>query len=591
MAKRKIEHKQLILTTNSDKILNSIPKDPDPKTDRIDELARRVLKGDILLPRFQREFVWNRKQIINLLDSIARGYPIGSMLLWKSSSQDLDLRSQNSIADLDITLPRPDYPVNYLLDGQQRLSVICGALFWEPIFNPKSIWNIVFDLREQVFVHLDTLADPPLQQIRLNKLSDPSEYFTHVGKISSIPSDDENSHDKDVLVQRAKDLFNRFMGYKIATVTLEDLPVEDVAPIFERINSTGTPLTLVDLMRAATWRPDFDLIDAINDIRDEAESKDFHKVDQMVLLRNISVATGGEFYSESITKLRDYDAIRLQKAIQDIKEAFKRAVDYFSTQLDIQGYELLPYANQVAVLVEVLRRIPRPTHNQYKVISQWFWRTSHAGYFTGWGTGAMKTDLQLISDFADGKGKTITPYLNSPSSNIWKSRTFSLKNAHTKLLIILLSQNNPVDLLDGQKINIAKPLSWNNAKEFHHFFPRAYLRQREVSKASINSLSNFIMLSSSSNKIISSRAPSIYLREAEDRVGNKLKEWLESNLISPDAYEAAIKDDFESFIELRAKTLHDTITKKADWLVSDEFLNDRELDVQDLDINDSDTSF
>ena len=110
------------------------PKDPQPTIDRIDELARRILTGDILLPKFQREYVWERPQILMLLDSIAKGYPIGSILLWQTRQE---LHSERQIADLDVDLPRPDYPVNYLLDGQQRLSTICGAMFWKG-GDPKS---------------------------------------------------------------------------------------------------------------------------------------------------------------------------------------------------------------------------------------------------------------------------------------------------------------------------------------------------------------------------------------------------------------------------------------------------------------------
>jgi uncharacterized protein with ParB-like and HNH nuclease domain len=102
-----------------------VPKDPQPSVDRIDDLARRILTGDILLPKFQRDFVWDKPQIVMLWDSIARGYPIGSILLWQSRQE---LRSENQIADLEIKLPKPDYPVNYLLDGQQRLSCRASLL-------------------------------------------------------------------------------------------------------------------------------------------------------------------------------------------------------------------------------------------------------------------------------------------------------------------------------------------------------------------------------------------------------------------------------------------------------------------------------
>ena len=137
-----------------------VPKDPQPSVDRIDELARRILSGDILLPKFQREFVWKREQVLTLLDSIVSNYPIGSVLLWQSRQE---LRSENRIADLEIDVPKPDYPVNYLLDGQQRLSSVCGSLYWTGT-DPQSVWNIAYDLRAQRFIHLDSLDDPPQHQ-------------------------------------------------------------------------------------------------------------------------------------------------------------------------------------------------------------------------------------------------------------------------------------------------------------------------------------------------------------------------------------------------------------------------------------------
>jgi Protein of unknown function DUF262 len=78
-------------------------KDPQPSVDRIDDLAKRILTGDICLPKFQREFVWEKAQVIDLLDSVARNFPIGSVLLWQSKQE---LRSESKIADLEIALPK-----------------------------------------------------------------------------------------------------------------------------------------------------------------------------------------------------------------------------------------------------------------------------------------------------------------------------------------------------------------------------------------------------------------------------------------------------------------------------------------------------
>jgi hypothetical protein len=64
---------------------NTRGREHRPLPEKITDLAANVLDGTIRLPKFQRDFVWTRQQVLDLLDSIARGYPIGSFLLWKST--------------------------------------------------------------------------------------------------------------------------------------------------------------------------------------------------------------------------------------------------------------------------------------------------------------------------------------------------------------------------------------------------------------------------------------------------------------------------------------------------------------------------
>lgn len=524
-----------------------VPKDPQPSVDRIDDLARRILTGDILLPKFQRSFVWEKHQIIKLLDSVYKNYPIGSVLLWQSR---LELRSENSIADLEINLPKPDYPVNYLLDGQQRLSTICGAMFWHGD-NEESEWNIIFDLRKEEFSHVATLEDLPLHQIRLNKLGNASAYYKHIASLDTLSA-------KDIaqLKEVADKLFNRFKDYKIASVTLGDMSIDDVAPIFERINSTGTRLTIVDLMRAATWSQDFDLVETIDNILKELSIKDFGGIEKKTILRNMSAASGGGFSIENINNLRNKTIDELKIAAQDTLEASKKAVDYLKTQIKVPNDKIIPYLNQFVVLTELFRQIPRPNGAQYSEITKWFWRSSVSGYFAGWNTGMMNTDLMELNRFVAGDKQELEIYDNVPPYDIWKKRTFRANNAHSKLYGILLAYQKPKDILTGQEIDLESTLSWINQKEFHHFFPQAYLKNKGVHPNKINCLANIILLTSSSNKYISDKSPSEYLIEVKKASESELLNWLDSNIIPVEAFEAALNDDFEKFIELRAQAIH-----------------------------------
>ena len=420
-------------------------RDPKPEVERIEVLASRILDGDILLPKFQREFVWDRGQILELLDSIGSNYPIGSVLLWLTHQK---LRSENDIAGLPIKERAPQYPVNYLLDGQQRLSSICGALFWDGK-DKDSDWNIVYDLRDGSFLHLDTLDDPPLYQIRMNKIPDSSAFFRHVASLETLTFDDT-----DELKVRAESLFKRFKDYSIATVTLSDMPIEDVAPIFERINSTGTRLTIVDLMRAATWSEEFDLIDTIDgEVLEAISEKGFGGFDRKAVLRNLSAAAGGGFSADSIDDLRNKSVEQLKSAAAETVEAYKRVADFLKDEIGAPGDAIIPYANQVVVLAELLRLLKAPTAAQFTELKRWFWRTTLTGYFSGWNTGQMATDLQLVKDFSAGRRSDLEIAHSKPTNHIWLVRQFRSNNALAKLLALMIAQEGPRDLCTRPKDN------------------------------------------------------------------------------------------------------------------------------------------
>lgn len=529
-------------------------KAPQPTVDRVEELANRILTGDIILPKFQREFVWRKKQIIELWDSIARNYPIGSVLLWRSREV---LNAERTIADLQIGPTREDYPVNYLLDGQQRLSSVCGALYWNGT-DPESQWNIAYDLRDKRFFHMDTLDSPTNHQIRLNWLSDASVFFRQLARTSSEP-------DADALNKAGDDLFNRLKDYKIATVTLLELPIEDVGPIFERINSRGTRLTIVDLMRAATWSDKFDLFDQIDALLGEIDEKDFGGIDRKVILRSLSSAAGGGFSEDSIDNLRKHKPEALIEASGATKNAYKLVVDFLATDLSIPTDRNIPYANQLVVLSEVFRLLPNPNATQRLALKRWFWRTAVTGYFGGWNTGNMAGDQEAARAFATGQTPELVTSLVDGGAGVWINQQFRLNTAHAKILTMLLAYNQPVDLLTGQKIDVDKALHYTNSKEYHHFFPRDYLLGKNVNKRKANALANFVMLTAASNKRITNRAPSDYLQEVEASLGDGLKAALESNLISDAAYAAAKVNDFDTFLTERATTIWNRTKELTGW--------------------------
>ena len=88
------------------------------------KLVERIVSGKIRVPKFQRAFVWRQGDLHSLLDSVFRGFPIGSILVWDT---DDDVESRASVGPVEIAR-RPGGTVGYLLDGQQRVSTLVGTL-------------------------------------------------------------------------------------------------------------------------------------------------------------------------------------------------------------------------------------------------------------------------------------------------------------------------------------------------------------------------------------------------------------------------------------------------------------------------------
>jgi hypothetical protein len=368
------------------------------------------------------------------------------------------------------------------------------------------------------------------------------------------------------LTASANELFDRFKDYKVATVTLHEMSIEAVAPIFERINSRGTALTIVDLMRAATWSETFDLIDAISGISEELAAKNFGGIERKAILRSISAAAGGGFSEASIDLLRRHSPTELEAAVAATKDAYSRAVDFMTTELHIPSDKQVPYVNQVVVLAEVFRLIKHFTPDQLLAVKAWFWRTAVAGYFGGWNTGNMGSDQKAVQSFASSHSKTIDSIVQNPGSGIWTTQQFRSNAAHSKILILLLAFNHPRDLLTAQKIDTGAALYHGNVKEFHHFFPRDYLvKTKGVAMRKANVLANFVMLTAASNKRITNRAPSDYLKETVTALGSELNAVLASNLISPEAFKAAMNDDYDTFLSERSKTITAAISSLTGW--------------------------
>src|SRR2546425_4045774 len=93
----------------------------------IRELIDKVQRGELLLPEMQRRYVWPATRVRDLLDSLYREYPSGTILVWETDQE-------TPTRDLAVEQEKPAFMTQkLLLDGQQRLTSLAAVMNGEPV--------------------------------------------------------------------------------------------------------------------------------------------------------------------------------------------------------------------------------------------------------------------------------------------------------------------------------------------------------------------------------------------------------------------------------------------------------------------------
>src|SRR6478672_6002931 len=106
------------------------------------EIVDQIYRGQIRIPAFQRGFIWEPDRVAYLMDSIHKQFPFGSLLFWRTKEK---LKVERDLGPFKLPEPKADYPIDYVLDGQQRVTAIFGVFQTDlPMVNPIAWENIYF---------------------------------------------------------------------------------------------------------------------------------------------------------------------------------------------------------------------------------------------------------------------------------------------------------------------------------------------------------------------------------------------------------------------------------------------------------------
>lgn len=502
-----------------------------PSSPRLASLLSDVERGNIKIPVFQREYIWSDEQIISLLDSIYRGYPVGSLLMWSTREE---LKHERNVGGFSLPVTPEDYPVNYILDGQQRLTTLYGVFHSDENTADAELadrFNICYLPDEDIFAH--HLAANGKSKIHLNAILDTTKLLVELPKFN----DDQKS--------RIAKLTESFKDYEFPIVTIRERSNKEVCSIFQRINSSGTPLSNLELLTAWTWSDQFDLRREIESLLDNLKDKGYEEIDQPLLMRMLASLTCGSIDSDDLV---DVDPDILVDGMQKLKMSISAAVDFLEGQLKIKNVVFLPFPIMLIPIVNFYAQIPKPNVEQLKQIKKWFWQCSLTLRYKAGTNRLVLEDLAKVKKLAKGD----TPFDNthpSVKNNLFSS-TWRINSTAAKAALCLMAQLRPKSFLTGSEVDLGSVLSSYNARQFHHIYPKAYLAENGISFHQANVISNICFLSASENNAISDKDPKEYFQDIPNEYKTDI---FEAALIPDEARNGDLA--FDEFVKLRAEKL------------------------------------
>jgi hypothetical protein len=196
-------------------------------------------------------------------------------------------------------------------------------------------------------------------------------------------------------------------------------------------------------------------------------------------------------------------------------------------------------------------------------IRQWFWRASFSERYRVGGESFITNDLRDIYKFLTEEKADPAYIAEAPNPTRLAESLFQIRNSRARAFILALAMRSPRNLTNGALIDTAAALSSFNKKEFHHVFPRAYLK-RTGETLENNSIVNICMLAASENKVISDEDPHIYLPRCIKNLGSDSEAVFASNLLPlPSAFNYA-KRSYTEFFKARSKIIGEFASKLCD---------------------------
>lgn len=529
-------------------------------------LLPQVDAGRIVLPEFQRDFVWNPKNTWELLLSLSRSFPAGSLLFLKYSKNVLAHRvfegaekaKTNGVA-----------PTHLVLDGQQRLTSLYQAFagkgehrFWvnlkDMINNDASFEEaLIYDRLERFEKRVKDYEDQYRKKILPLSVLFNDEMPLDRWIDNFIDYHREKGDDVRDKVRKIRDEYLEPMRtYEFPVIELnEDTDLEAVCLIFETVNTTGIQLTIFELLTARYWPLGIDLRQLWERALEEYPIMQEFEVEPVTLLQIVALLASEKTPTCKRKHLLNIEGKQLTELWPVAAQALNSALQVLKNECGVISPKWLPYSTLLPGMAAILSKVEAKNGpargDALRKVKKWLWTSVFSQRYDATTDEKNAQDFVNVVNWINGgsEPEIVTDFSFEPKLLRSINRQ---RNAVYRGIFCLLVRDGSLDFHTGQKITTQLILDENI--EDHHVFPRKYLEKKGVSADEINCILNRTLIDGKTNRTISNKAPSKYLGDIEKVLGSKkLKGILESHLL-PEPDHASFKDDnFPAFTSEREK--------------------------------------
>jgi hypothetical protein len=387
----------------------------------------------------------------DLLDSVYKQYPIGSLLVWET---DVEVSTLDHLGPF--VFPNiPDGPVGYLLDGHQRLATLAGALVPHrdhPVYRDEEDpgrWDLSWNMESARFQH-GRAQDDPRSLFPLTSLLDTLLFLEAISRTREALRGQPQA--AETYTSDVSQLARAFQHYRVPVVRIRQTGLSEAVEIFARLNSKGQAMSADQMVGALMYRQGgakfrFDLASEIDQIEDQLAQRSFGDVDRTTILRCILANIDEDIYRTDWTRItgerREVLLPKLREGCSRASRSLDVAVDFLEDN-GVHTSRLLPYMMQLVLLSSFFDRRRRPSIEQQEFLRRWFWVSSFAAWFGGANTSRVNS---LVSEFRRAARENVAPkrlsYFDMNAESLPFPVAFDMRSARTRCLLLVMLSLRP----------------------------------------------------------------------------------------------------------------------------------------------------